>query len=125
MMEPDPQDSTLSELIDSTAELLPVEMRVGYYREMQHLYSLPKSDEMLRILKITIYNNRIGLTVPERLAAEREKLDCVLRDGIEASRQVSQRLDRLSDELVDRVTAEAIADHLYDSLRQQFLKSTM
>jgi hypothetical protein len=125
MIEPDPPDSTLSDLIDSTAELLPVEMRVGYYREMQHLHSLPENDEMLRILKITIYNNRIALGVPERLAAEREKLDRVLRDSIEASQQVHQRLDRLSDELVGRVSAEAIANKLYESLRQQFVKSAI
>jgi ferritin-like protein len=116
---------SIAELIDSAAEGVPDHLRAAYYRDMHYLHSLSHSDEMLRILKTIQWNSVIAVQVPARIAAEAGKLDRSLRDNVAALQQVHQRLDRLSDELVGRVSAEAIANHLYESLRQQFVKSTI
>jgi len=117
-------DST-AELIDSAAAGVPDHLRAAYYRDMRYLHTLSESDEMLRILKTIQWNSVIALEVPARIAAEAGKLDRSLRDNVAALQQVHQRLDRLSDELVGRASAEAIANQLYESLRQQFVKSTI
>jgi len=124
MTESESKDST-AELIDSAAEGVPDHLRAAYYRDMHHLHSLSESDEMLRILKTIQWNSVIALQVPAGIAAEAGKLDRSLRDNVAALQQVHQRLERLADELVGRVSAEAIANHLYESLRQQFIKSTI
>ena len=115
----------IEEMIDSVAEGLPDHLRAAYYRDMRYLHSLSESDELLRILKTIQWNSVVAVQVPARIAAEAGKLDRGLRDNAAAFQQVHQRLDRLSDELVGRVSAEAIANHLYESLRQQFVKSTI
>jgi chromosome segregation ATPase len=116
---------SITELIDSAAAGVPDHLRAAYYRDMRYLHTLSESDEMLRILKTIQWNSVIALQVPARIAAEVGKLDRSLRDNVTALQQVHQRLDRLSDELVGRVSAEAIANQLYESLRQQFVKSTI
>jgi len=120
MTESESPDST-AEMIDSIAEGVPDHLRAAYYRDMRVLHSLSASDEMLRILKVIQWNSMIALQVPARIAAEVGKL----RDNAEALRQVHERLEHLSDELVERVSAESIANQLYESLRQQFVKSTI
>ena len=124
MTESESPDST-AEMIDSIAEGVPDHLRAAYYRDMRVLHSLSASDEMLRILKVIQWNSVIALQVPARIAAEVGKLDRSLRDNVEALQQVHEHLDHLSDELVGRVSAEAIANQLYESLRQQFVKSTI
>lgn len=124
MTESESPDST-AEIIDSIAEGVPDHLRAAYYRDMRVLHSLSASDEMLRILKVIQWNSVIALQVPARIAAEVGKLDRSLRDNVEALQQVHEHLDHLSDELVGRVSAEAIANQLYESLRQQFVKSTI
>jgi hypothetical protein len=124
MTESESPDST-AEMIDSIAEGVPDRLRAAYYRDMRVLHSLSASDEMLRILKVIQWNSVIALQVPARIAAEVGKLDRSLRDNVEALQQVHEHLDHLSDELVGRVSAEAIANQLYESLRQQFVKSTI
>jgi hypothetical protein len=124
MTESESPDST-AEIIDSIAEGVPDHLRAAYYRDMRVLHSLSASDEMLRILKVIQWNSVIALQVPARIAAEVGKLDRSLRDNVEALQQVHEHLDHLSDELVERVSAEAIANQLYESLRQQFVKSTI
>ena len=124
MTESESPDST-AEMIDSIAEGVPDHLRAAYYRDMRILHSLSASDEMLRILKVIQWNSVIALQVPARIAAEVGKLDRSLRDNVEALQQVHEHLDHLSDELVERVSAEAIANQLYESLRQQFVKSTI
>jgi hypothetical protein len=115
----------IAELIDSVAEGVPDHLRAAYYRDMRYLHVLSASDEMLRILKTIQWNSVVVLQVPARIAAEAGKLDRSLRDNVEALQQVHERLEHLSDELVERVSAEAIANQLYESLRQQFVKSTI
>lgn len=115
----------IAELIDSVAEGVPDHLRAAYYRDMRYLPLLSASDEMLRILKTIQWNSVVALQVPARIAGEAGKLDRSLRDNIEALQQVHERLEHLSDELVEKVSAEAIANQLYESLRQQFVKSTI
>ena len=115
----------IEDMIDSIAEGLPDHLRAAYYRDMRYLHSLSASDELLRILKTIQWNSVVAVQVPARIAAEAGKLDRGLRDNAAAFQQVHQRFDRLSDELVGRVSAEAIANHLCESLRQQFVKSTI
>jgi len=115
----------IEDMIDSIAEGLPDHLRAAYYRDMRYLHSLSASDELLRILKTIQWNSVVAVQVPARIAAEAGKLDRGLRDNAAAFQQVHQRFDRLSDELVGKVSAEAIANHLYESLRQQFVKSTI
>ena len=122
MTESESKDST-AELIDSAAEGVPDHLRAAYYRDMHHLHSLSESDEMLRILKTIQWNSVIALQVPAGIAAEAGKLDRSLRDNVAALQQVHQRLERLAEELVGRVSAAAIADQLYESLRQQFIRA--
>jgi hypothetical protein len=116
---------SIEAMIDSVAETMPDHLRASYYRDMRYLHSLSASDELLRILKTIQWNSVVAVQVPARIAAEAGRLDRSLRDNAAAFQQVHQRLDRLSDELVGRVSAEAIANHLYERLRQQFVKSTI
>jgi len=124
MTESEPLDST-SELIDSIAELVPEDLRAAYYRDMHHCHSLHASDEMLRIMKVIGWITVLTAQVPARIAAEIGKLDRIFRDNYEAQQRIHQRLERVCDDLVERVTAEAISNQLYESLRQQFVKSTI
>ena len=116
---------SIEEMIDSIAEGVPDHLRAAYYRDMRYLHTLSAGDEMLRILKTIQWNSVIAVQVPARLAAEAGKLDRSLRDNVAALQQVHQSLERVAVELVGRVSAAAIADHLYESLRQQFVKSTI
>jgi len=124
MTESEPSDST-AELIDSIAEIVPEHLRAAYYRDMHHCRALHESDEMLKIMKVIGWNTVLTAQVPARIAAEIGTLDRVFRDNFEAQQRIHQRLERVCDDLVERVSAEAIANQLYESLRQQFVKSTI
>jgi len=121
MSEPEFPDS-IEEVLDSIAEIVPEDRRVAYYRDMRHLHLLPKSDEMLHILKVIGWTVVIMVQVPLRIAAEIAKLDRVLRDHFEAQQRIDQRLEHVFQELIERVSAERIANQLCESLRQQFVK---
>jgi hypothetical protein len=125
MSESESPDSARSEMIDSIAEIVPVHLRAAYYRDMLHYHSLTDSDEMLMILKTIGWHALITAQVPARIEAGVGKLDRSLRGNAEAQQAIHQRLDHVFDELVERVSAEAIANQLYESLRQQFVKSTI
>jgi len=125
MMRAQPPSAKEKELVDIIADSLPTEQRTGYYREMRYLHTLADSDEMLRILRTIQWHTVIALEVPAKLAAQAQQLDRGLRDNAEAQQRIHQRLESVCDELVERVSAEAIANQLYESLRQQFVKSTI
>jgi hypothetical protein len=124
MSEPESPDS-IEDVIDSIAEMVPDNRRTAYYRDMGYLHALPKSDEMLHILKVIGWTVVIMVQVPLRIAAEIAKLDRILRDHFEAQQRIDQRLEHVFHELIERVSAEAIAKQLYESLRQQFVKSAI
>ena len=124
MSEEEPPDSTAA-LIDSIAEIVPDHLRAAFYRDMMHSHSLNQSDEMLKIMKTIGWHTVITIQVPARIAAQIGTLDRSLRDNAEAQQRIHQLFERVWEELVGRVSAEAIANQLYESLRQQFVKSTI
>jgi hypothetical protein len=125
MTQPQPPAAKEKDLVDIIAEALPMEQRAGYYREMRYLHMLSESDEMLRILRTIQWHTVIALEVPAKLAVHAQKLDRGLRDNAEAQQRIHQRLEDVCDDLVERVSAGAIANQLYESLRQQFVESTI
>ena len=124
MSEPESPNS-IEDVIDSIAEVVPDNRQAAYYRDMGYLHALHKRDEMLHILKVIGWTVVIMVQVPLRIAVEIAKLDRVLRDHFEAQQRIDQRLEHVFHELIERVSAEAIARQLYESLRQQFVKSAI
>lgn len=122
MTKSEPPDST-GVWINSIAELVPEHLRAAYYRDMHHCHSLNDSDEMLKIMNIVGWTTVIMAQVPARIAADIGKLDRIFRDNFDGRQRVHERLDKVFDDLVERVSAETIANQLYESLRQQFVET--
>lgn len=127
---------TEPDLIDRIADALPSEVRSAYYREMRHCQSLPKNDEMLRILRAMQFLTLITVQVPGKVAIEREKLARVFIDvlkTIQESHQSSQtyhkqlddRLTCLPASIADGISPAAIVSNINESLKQEFLLSTI
>ena len=125
-----------ADLIDRIANALPAEVRADYYRELRHCRSLPESDEMLRILRAMQFSVVLMVQAPERMAAEREKLEQIFAGAIgtlqqmghssEAHQaQLDQRLARLPETIAEGINPEAIAATINENLRQQFVQSTI
>jgi len=93
-------------LFDRIAALLPVENRQEFYRRMAHLRNLGPNDEILQVAEAMGYLALITRQVPAEIAAERTKIEALLRT---ARADLAQSLD------VNRITAT-----LAESLRQQF-----
>ena len=133
---PQPPDIPEPDQIDRIANALPIELRAGYYREMRHLRSLPENDEMLLILRAMQFSVVLMLQIPERIATERERLEQILADFLKALReihqsiaihqvQLDQRLVQLPAQIAEGINPEAIAATINESLRQQFVQSTI
>jgi len=125
-----------ADLIDRIANALPADVRADYYRELRHCRSLPENDEMLRILRAMQFSVLLMVQAPVRMAAEREKLERIfagametlqdLRQSSEAHQaQLDQRLNELPAEIADGINPEGIAGTINESLRQQFVQSTI
>lgn len=123
-----------TDFVDKIAELLPVEQRSSWYREMAHLRRLPEDDELLRIARAMGFLALITRQAPVEIANEREKLAATVQDAvrsIEALRhdtarfhqEVENRLSGLPHEIAEGVNPTAIATILAESLRQQFVQS--
>jgi hypothetical protein len=124
------------DLIDRIANALPAEVRAEYYRELRHCRSLPENDEMLRILRAMQFSVVLMVQAPERMAAERERLEQIfagalstlqqMRQSSEAHQaQLDQRLARLPEAIAEGINPETIAARINESLRQQFVQSTI
>ena len=133
---PQPPDFPEPDLIDRIANALPIELRSDYYREMRHLRSLPENDEMLRILRAMQFWVVLMVQIPERIAAERQRLEQILADFLKALReirqsiasyqsQLDQRLVQLPAQIAEGIDPEAIAATINESLRQQCVQSTI
>jgi ElaB/YqjD/DUF883 family membrane-anchored ribosome-binding protein len=120
-----PAGSNEKDLVDRIAEALPMEVRADYYRELRHCRSLPENDEMLRILRVMQFLTLLIHTAPSRLAAERESLNQSLAACGDALEHTIARLDTLPREVASGIGPEAIAAKINESLRQQFLQSTI
>jgi hypothetical protein len=125
-----------ADLIDRIANALPAEVRADYYRELRHCRSLPENDEMLRILRAMQFSVVLMVQTPERMAAERERLEQIFAGAIETLQELRQsseahqaqldrRLAALPAEIAEGINPEAIAGTINESLRQQFVQSTI
>ena len=133
---PQPPDFPEPDLIDRIANALPAEFQADYYREMRYCRSLSENDELLRILRAMQFWVVLMVQIPERLAAERERLEQILADFLKALQeirqsiaihqaQLDQRLRQLPAEIAEGINPEAIAAKINESLRQQFVQSTI
>jgi hypothetical protein len=129
-------DLNESDLTDLIADELPSEARAEYFRELNHCKSLPKDDEMLRILRILQILTLLMVQVPGKVAIERQKLEqlfAALLKKIQESHQASQawqkqideRLANLPAKITAGVNPAAIVDGINESLKQEFLLSTI
>jgi hypothetical protein len=124
------------DLIDRIARALPLEVRADYYRELNHCRSLPEHDEMLRILRAMQFLTLLMDQVPQLVVEQREQLEQLLgtalariQDAIESSealhRQLADRLSELPAEVARGLSPQEIAREVNESLRQQFVRSTI
>jgi hypothetical protein len=124
------------DLIDRIANALPMEVRPEFYRELRHCRSLPENDEMLRVLRAMHFSVLIMVEVPARMATERERFDKtaarttkLLQDVRQFTEEhqahIDERLDHVSADIAEGLKPEAIAATINESLRQQFVQTTI
>lgn len=124
------------DIVDRIAQYLPPEVRAAYYQELNHCRSLPENDEMLRILRAMQFLTLLMREVPERVVAERERLEGLFHDAMEQLNLSSERaeahqslLDKrlaaLPSQVAEGMRPELIAREINESLRQQFVQSTI
>ena len=132
----DQDDPFDDDTIDRIANFLPVEARAGFYRELRHCRSLPQNDEMLRIIRAMQYLVLIMVKLPEQMALELERFEQIVsrcekllgdvREFVdEASRQIDHRLAQVSADVAKALNPPAVAAEINESLRQQFIKTTI
>jgi vacuolar-type H+-ATPase catalytic subunit A/Vma1 len=125
-----------ADLIDRIAHALPPEVRADYYRELRHCRSLPENDEMLRVLRAMQFSVLLIHQAPERMAVQTERLKEIFREIMGALQEISkssqtyqaqldQRLAQLPQAIAEGIRAEAIIAGINESLRQQFVQSTI
>jgi hypothetical protein len=124
------------DLTDRIADALPAEVRADFYREMRHCRSLPENDEMLRILRIMQFLTLLMEQIPARIGIERERFERLIGiaaeslqrslESTEAYRDdIDQRLSGLPDKIAKGISPEIIAGKINESLRQQFIQTTI
>ena len=124
------------DLIDRIADALPAEIRADFYREMRHCRSLPENDEMLRILRIMQFLTLMMEQIPARIGIERERYEQLIGmateslqrslESTEAYRdEIDHRLSGLPDRIAKGISPEIIAGKINESLRQQFIQTTI
>jgi hypothetical protein len=113
------------DLIDRIADNLPANVRTDYYREMTHCRNLPDNDELLRILRAMQFLSLLIYQAPDRLATEREQLDLNLDRCVSALTTIESRLEVLPEGLSSKIGPEQVAARINESLRQQFVATTI
>jgi hypothetical protein len=124
------------DLIDRIADALPAEIRADFYREMRHCRSLPENDEMLRILRIMQFLTLLMEQIPARIGIEREGFEQLVGMAAESLQSalksteayrddIDQRLTGLPDKIATGISPEIIAGKINESLRQQFIQTTI
>lgn len=132
----EPLEDHERDLIDRIANELPVEVRAEYYRELRHCRSLPYDDEMLRIIRAMQFSVLLMVDVPKQITTERRQFDEILRDAIKALQairessatqqvQLDRRLAQLPANVAEGIKPEKIVATINESLRQQFVQSTI
>src|SRR5215472_4444183 len=123
-----------NDFIDEIAELLPVEQRSLWYRDMAHLRRLPAEDEILLIARAMGFLAIVTQQAPAQIAAERDRLSIILDQSVKAiqaarqdmvalHKQLNQRLTQLPAEVSEGINPQTIAAVLSESLRQRFTES--
>jgi hypothetical protein len=123
-----------SEGFDRIAKDLPADLRAAYYRELLHCNSLPKDDEMLRVLRILQILTYLIQRAPEVVVKEREKIEQFCEDLIDAlanalrstesyHAELDKRLTQLPQEVAKGIQPQAVAKAMFESLRQEFVRS--
>ena len=123
-------------ILDRIAESLPLEIRAAYYRELNYCRSLPENDELLRVLRAMQFLALLIHQAPDRVVTEREKLERLFTSALEKlmtvvqgseaqGRELDRRLAALPAEVALGLQPEAIAREINESLRQQFVQSTI
>jgi Fe2+ transport system protein B len=121
-------------LIHQVANRLVPELRAEYYRILRYCRSLPESDELLIVLNTIQLFFSLSIDVPNRIAAEGEKIDRLLQPAVKAHEntvhsfqqyqaQLDQRLAQLPEDIAKHIQPEAIAAAIYESVRQEFVRS--
>ena len=129
-------DTAEPDLIDRIANDLPTEVRADYYREMRHCRTLPSNDEMLRILRAMQFLHILMVRVPGQITTEREKFQQLLTGALRTLHttvessvvyqgQLDQRIEQLPENIANGISPEVIAAAINESLRQQFVQSTI
>ena len=129
-------DTPEPDLIDRIATDLPAEVRADYYREMRPCRTLQSSDELLRILRAMQFLHILMVQVPREITTEREKfqqhltgalgtLQTTVESSVVYQRQLDQRLEQLPENIANGISPEVIAAAINESLRQQFVQSTI
>jgi len=124
------------DLIDRIAKALPADVRADYYRELRHCRSLPENDEMLRILRAMQFLTLLTEQVPDRIGAQREKMESCLRQTTDTiqqfqeaagayHRKLDERLTALPSAIAAGISPGTIAEKIHESLRQQFIQSAI
>jgi hypothetical protein len=125
-----------TDIVDRIAQDLPVEVRAAYYRELNYCRSLPESDELLRILRAMQFLTFLMREVPARVVSEREKLERLLGAATDRLKECADLANEYRSEIEARLVAlpaavaeglrpELIAREINESLRQQFVQSTI
>ncbi len=131
-----PDNTEEPDLIDRIANALPEKVRSDYYRELMHCRSLPENDEMLRLLRAMQFLALLMIQVPAGITDEREKLDRLfgaamrqvqenLNSCMAYQKLLYERLIRVPGQLKTALNPEPIVADINESLRQQFLNSTI
>lgn len=124
------------DIVDRIAQDLPVEVRAAYYRELNHCRSLPENDEMLRILRAMQFLTLLMREIPERVRIERQGLERLFHESMEKLTQcatsteayhsmLDKRLAALPNEVAQGLRPDVVAREINESLRQQFVESTL
>jgi hypothetical protein len=124
------------DLIDLIADSLPQKEGAAYYREMMYCRSLPEDDELLRVLRVMQYLTLLIERVPERVAAERKRMQGLLSRCLEqfaSSFQASessrllldQRLVQLHGFIAAGISPETIVTEINSQLEKRFSSSTI
>lgn len=124
------------DLIDRIADALPEEQRAAYYREMMYCRSLPENDELLRVLRAMQILTFLIVQIPERVVAERKRMQELLTGCLEqfaSSFQASessrllleQKLIQLPGFIAAGISPETIVTEINSQLEKQFSMSTI
>jgi hypothetical protein len=129
-------DAVELDLTDLIADDLPPELRASYYREMRHCQSLPKNDEVLRIIRVIQIHCQFAVKIPGEIAIEREKIEQAfasalknLQENLQTSKAYQEQLDRhlinLPNRIAEDINPATIVAKINESLKQEFFRSTI